>query len=375
MGATQEDTTGLERFLAEKAFPGADEVQVIDERRPAVGSSWETFFLTLAVRRGPMKEERRIVVKRAPDDGPLAPYRADKDGIILASLDGSDVPHPKALAWTLDRSVFARPISVSEFVEGENEDLARIERWPLWQQRRPELGAEIIATLAKLQGFRWQETELPSVLSWDGKGGSAAERMVATVDKWLRPYGPYYRGEAELPGPGPLVWEEVGVWLKENVADLPEDELVIVHGDFRFGNLIWQGTKVAAIVDWERTTLGDPMSDLGFICMPFSRLRDPQLMGKALRYEEVVSLYEQATGRPVDRRRLQYYSIFWEWIEGCQGGQPRIRMTQSDRTGGTLTAMRRALPTSSGWLTHNLNVRHTLELIERFERGDHDVVV
>jgi aminoglycoside phosphotransferase (APT) family kinase protein len=365
----------LTEFLRGELFPSAAAVRVVDESRPSVGGSWETFFLTLeADGRASGHDRRRVVIKRAPDDGPMAPYRADKDALILAALEGTDVPHPRLLAWTDDREVFERPFTVTEFVDGELEDLARIERWPPWQQHREELGYEIVDTLVSLQRFDWRPSGVASVLSWDGLGGSTDHRMAATVGKWLHSYAAYHNGDSVVSGPGPVVWQEVGAWLIDNVAVLGEPELVVVHGDYRFGNLIWSGKRIAAIIDWERATLGDPMSDLGFICMPYSRLRDPTLMAKALTYEQLVARYEKISGHPVDHRRLQYYSIFWEFIEGSQGCQPAAKLSQTGRTGGTLAAMRRELVSSTHLLTPNFSIRHALGMIERYEAGDHRVL-
>jgi aminoglycoside phosphotransferase (APT) family kinase protein len=92
---------------------------------------------------------------------------------------------------------------------------------------------------------------------------------------------------------------------------------VLVHGDFRFGNLIWNGGELAAVIDWERATIGDPMQDLGFMCMPIARNRRPELMGMVATDEDLFSLYSQFTGREVDRRAVHFFTVYWQFLETC----------------------------------------------------------
>lgn len=351
----------LAHYLRAAVYPDASEVRISDVRLPSQGST-DTMVLDLAVSRG-AEEEHRVVVKQVPDqalDG--ADYQPEKEAAIMRALEGSDVPHPPLLAYSDDRSILGKALMVTSFVEGDAHDITRIERWPLWQERREELGFELVDTLARLQAFRWQDTDLAPLL---GPRGSAAERMRDAIDRYIAPYQDYLDAGVEIPGVAPVVWPEIAMWLKENVADLPEEDLVISHGEFRFGNLLWQGTKVAAIVDWERATLSDPMSDVGFICMPFSRLRSWELMFRTLPYESVVERYERSTGRRVDHRRVQYYAIWWQFVEGGHPHRPGMLAR------GVNGARRRGVVNSSQILVPNTTARHTLQLIDDFEKGHH----
>src|SRR4051812_3340806 len=91
---TRSDTATLTAFLHEQVFPEADEVIINDMARPAGGASWETWMIDVSVRRGSEEEFRRLVMKRAPDTGPLAPYLVSKDVVIFETLAASDVPVP-----------------------------------------------------------------------------------------------------------------------------------------------------------------------------------------------------------------------------------------------------------------------------------------
>ena len=340
----------LSDFLHLEAFPGSSDLRITDTARPAGGASWETFLVSLELRMGGREQSRRVAIKRAPATGPLAPYRVSKDVAIFSTLAHSDVPVPELLAWTEDPSVFVRPFSVTSFVEGESHDITKIERWPVWQEQREALGFEMIDTLAALQRAPWRNTALEDALA---PRGSADERVTGLVDRYLEPL----LESARSAGIGVPLWRDMGAWLKQNAPRDPEEDLVIVHGDYRFGNFLWQETRIAAVVDWERATLGPPMQDLGFICMPLSRRKEPAIMAKALSFEALAKRYESVTGRSVDVPMIQYYAVLWQFIEGVNGSRGSLAPAASGRPG------------SAGLLQPNLVARQTLRLMEDYEAG------
>lgn len=256
-----------------QVFPEWSGVRIDKIVRATGGLSWETYFADV---RDPSAPERsqRLAVKRAPPRGPLAPYDVTKEASVLSALESSDVPAPRILAHCTDTEVFGRPFAVMEFVAGEGPDLRKIEDWAPWRDEaaRLRVADEILRVLAAMQRWDWRQAELPAVA---GAPGSAALRIARSVD--------HYFGNLEthvLPSwPASPMVRHAALWLKENAPDLAEDELVLVHGDFRFGNWLWRGETLAAVHDWERATVGDPMQDLGFLCMPLARQRRPELRG------------------------------------------------------------------------------------------------
>jgi aminoglycoside phosphotransferase (APT) family kinase protein len=340
----------LAAFLEREAFPGASELRILDIARPTGGASWETFLVTTMFHGVGGEQTQRAVIKRAPATGPLAPYLVSKDVAIFSALAGSDVPVPRLLAWTEDPSVFGRPFTVTGFVSGETHDITKVEQWPVWQERREALGLEMIDTLAALQRVAWRGTDLEAAL---GPAGSAPERAAQLVDRYL---DPLLEGAREQHTGVPL-WRDMGAWIKRNAPKIPEEDLVIVHGDYRFGNYIWEDTRIAAVVDWERATLGPPMQDLGFMCMPLSRRKDPAIMAKAIPFDLLAQRYEEASGRTVDVAMLQYYSVLWQFLEGVNGSR------------GLLTAGSRGQVGTGGVALPNLVARQTLELMEAVDAG------
>jgi len=337
---------GIAAFLGREVEAIDGPVEIVATGRPLGGASWETFFVDYRVDPG---ATQRVVIRRAPATGPMAPYEVAKDAMLFGVLADSDVPVPRLLAWTEDPNVFERPFLVASWVAGEAPDLSQVERWPRWKANRVGLGEEMIRCLAALQRVRWQETDLASVLGGVGDARTCARRV---VNRYLDPLF----GDAKRLDVGVPVWREIGAWLRDSAPDLSEDELVIVHGDYRFGNLIWQDDEIVAVLDWERALLGGPMQDLGFLCMPLSRRRQPEIMGKVLSFDELARSYEKESGRTIDFVQLQYYAVLWQFLEGVN-------------TTRALLQERAPMILSGVLVQPNLIARQTLELIDHVEAG------
>jgi aminoglycoside phosphotransferase (APT) family kinase protein len=358
MESTQglENTERLSSFLQESIFPDSASLAIEHMAQASGGASWETYLVDLRLRTGGDERAQRIVLKRAPKTGPMAPYEIGKDIAIFSALASSEIPVPRLLSWSEDESVFERPFTVTEFIEGASHDVSKVERWSLWQSSREDLGNAIIDVAAALTRFRWQDSELVDVL---GPRGSSAARLSWMIDRYLARL--LLRSEEEqIPQ---VVCREIAAWLREHVHDLPEESLVLVHGDFRFGNFIFQDLQIAAVLDWERAMLGDPMSNLGFFCMPMMRIRQPDLMGKALTFGQVIKRYRDRSELEVSIERVQFYAIFWQFLE----------LVNSTRNATEIVITRHGGIGSRSLLTPNLLTRQTLNLIDNYDRGVHDL--
>jgi aminoglycoside phosphotransferase (APT) family kinase protein len=353
---TQSDTDTLAAFLHRTIFPGALEVALTGLRRVSGGASWETFFVELRIRWGSSEETEHLVLKRAPLAGAMGPYEVTKDVVIFQTFEGSPIPTPRLMSSTEDPSVFGRPFTVSSFIVGDSPDLTKVEQWSTWQISREELGYAIIDVASELARFPWQETPLPSVM---GPAGGCADRIDWMIDRYMDPL----LARSELAGVPQTFCRDVSLWLRENVYEIPENELTVVHGDFRFGNFIFRDTELVGVVDWERAMLGDPMSNLGFFCMPMSRWETPELMGRAITFGQLKHRYETVNGLELVQERLHYYMIFWQFLESVN-----VARNSTEVLLGT-----NRLAGSRPLVTMNLLVRQTLELIQKFDSGQHEI--
>ncbi|HEX6235649.1 MAG TPA: phosphotransferase [Acidimicrobiales bacterium] len=96
-------------------------------------------------------------------------------------------------------------------------------------------------------------------------------------------------------------------WLEAHAPPVRHDH--VVHGDFRNGNLIVGSEGLRAVLDWELAHLGDPLEDLGWLCVRSWRFGAPGRVGGFGEVDELVAVYEEATGRPVDRDALHWWEV------------------------------------------------------------------
>jgi aminoglycoside phosphotransferase (APT) family kinase protein len=115
-------------------------------------------------------------------------------------------------------------------------------------------------------------------------------------------------------------------WLKRHDPG-PPDQMTLVHGDFRHGNLVIGPDGVRAVLDWELAHLGDPMEDLGWVCVNSWRFGeiDKPVGGFGSR-EELFAGYESA-GRRVDPERVRFWEVMGtlRWGVMCCGMMQRFR--------------------------------------------------
>lgn len=115
------------------------------------------------------------------------------------------------------------------------------------------------------------------------------------------------------------VFSAVYGWLRKHLPT-PEKP-VLVHGDFRLGNFLVDEQGLAAVLDWELVHLGDPLEDLGWLCVKAWRFQKPENpAGGFGSYQALIDAYQAASGRPVDLWRLKYWQLFgtFRWGVICQ---------------------------------------------------------
>lgn len=108
-------------------------------------------------------------------------------------------------------------------------------------------------------------------------------------------------------------------WLQDNIPPCPRTALV--HGDFRLGNFLVNADGLNGILDWELTHLGDPMEDLGWLCVRAWRFNRPdKAVGGFGDQAELFSAYEQASGVSVNPAAVRYWELFGtlKWGVICQ---------------------------------------------------------
>lgn len=153
---------------------------------------------------------------------------------------------------------------------------------------------------------------------------------VSPIEGELEKYFAIYDGFGD---PHP-VFELAFRWLRDNMPKKVEPALV--HGDFRHGNLMIGVDGLRAVLDWELAHIGDPMEDLGWICVNSWRFGHPEKpVGGFGSYEDLFSGYESAGG-VVDRNRVRY----WEVLGTLKWGVMCLIMVSAFRGGMDRTVER-----------------------------------
>jgi aminoglycoside phosphotransferase (APT) family kinase protein len=206
------------------------------------------------------------------------------------------VPVPRVYWCCRDAATLGSAFFLMERVEGEALP-RRLLRDPEYARTRAGLAPALGAILARIPAIEVTKPELAGLAASTAGVGSAREevrRIAATLEKL-----------AVEPHP---VLDLAARWLE---ARAPEPRRrVLVHGDYRVGNVMFDASGVRAILDWELAHVGDPVEDLGWLCVRAWRFGNDALpVGGVGTREELVRAYEAAGGAPVDPEALRYWEV------------------------------------------------------------------
>jgi aminoglycoside phosphotransferase (APT) family kinase protein len=248
--------------------------------RVEFGHSAEMMVLTIVT-----GADRRDVVLRLRPRPPalLEPYDLNRQFQILRSLEGTPVRSPRAL-WLEDSGdVLGRPFFVMERVPGDVYEMQAPDATPEGIHRMCLSMAE---QLAAIHTVDLRATGLDSL----GDGGSHLDRE---LDHW--------ESEMRRVRRGPLpALERLLNALKETPAPYPR--VTLVHGDAKPGNFAFVGDEVNAVFDWEMTTVGDPLTDIGWMELLWMQPVGITSHPAAPDIEEFLSHYEAISGISTQNR-------------------------------------------------------------------------
>jgi aminoglycoside phosphotransferase (APT) family kinase protein len=251
----------------------------------------------------------RIPPSTAPasrDDGILREWR------IIEALDGTEVPHTVVLAVCTDTSVLGRTFYMMGFVDGWS-PMNTAGGWPEPFQsdvdEKRGLAYQLIEGIGLLGNVDWRAKGLDDLGRPDGFHDRQVDRWTAFLER--------IKGR-ELPG-----FDVAAAWLREH---RPIDFVPgLMHGDYQFANVMFEHgapARLAAIIDWEMGTVGDPKLDLGWVVQswPEDTMSESargsgytDMFGMPSR-QELIEHYRTVSGRQVDD--MDYYVILAKWKLG-----------------------------------------------------------
>ena len=275
------DEAALARYLRDY-LPAMDDLSVLQFQG---GQSNPTYLLETA--------GRRYVLRKKPP-GKVLPsaHMVEREyRVIRALAEHTALPVPQTHVLCEDDGIIGTPFYVMDYISG------RVLTHPALQEvekaGRRDIHMAAIATLAELHQVDPDAVGL-------GDYGKPKGYVARQVKRWSGQY------QASRTGDMPAM-ERLMTWLPEHMP--ARDESAIAHGDYRLGNLIFapDEPRVAAILDWELSTLGHPLADLAYCCLPYHLPADMEgmrgLIGTDLQAQgipseaEVLERYCRRTGR------------------------------------------------------------------------------
>jgi aminoglycoside phosphotransferase (APT) family kinase protein len=237
------DVAALERYLRAHVAGSQGPLTV---RQFVGGQSNPTYHLCAG--------GQEYVLRRKPP-GKLLPsaHAVDREYRVISALAGTGVPVPRSYALCEDPEVIGTAFYIMEYVRGRVLPDPRLPGVPAAE--RAQIYDAMNEVLARLHTVDWKAVGLADF----GRPGNYVARQ---IHRWTTQYR---ASETEtIPS-----MERLIAWLPEHIP--ADDTTTLVHGDYRLGNMIIHPTepRVVAVLDWELATLGHPLGDLAYNCMPY----------------------------------------------------------------------------------------------------------
>ncbi len=237
------DEAALARYMRERVegFSGTLSVRQFEG-----GQSNPTFQLSAG--------SNRYVLRKQPP-GELLPsaHQVDREYRVMAALADTAVPVPRMFCLCEDTEVIGTKFYIMEMVEGRLFTETRLPT--LSPDERGAIYRDLARVLAELHKVDPQAVGLETF----GRPGNYYERQIR---RWSKQYVASKTEQIDA-------MDRLMAWLPENIPS--EGASVIVHGDYRLGNTLIHPTEphIVAVLDWELSTLGDALADLGYVCQDY----------------------------------------------------------------------------------------------------------
>uniref|UniRef100_A0A8C6YE96 Acyl-CoA dehydrogenase family member 10 n=1 Tax=Naja naja TaxID=35670 RepID=A0A8C6YE96_NAJNA len=237
-------TAPLQKYL--ENILGAQAKGSLELQQFSHGQSNPTYYIRFG--------DHQLVLRKKPP-GKLLPsaHAVEREYRVLKALRDTGIPVPKVLALCEDSSVIGTPFYLMEYSPGrifKDPSLPELE-----PHQRMEVYSAMNSVLCQIHSVDIQTVGLEDY----GKHGNYVQRQIQTWSK-------QYRATETHTIPA---MERLLKWFPSHLP--ASEQLSVVHGDFRLDNLIFHPEKleVVAVLDWELSTLGDPLCDVAYNCLPY----------------------------------------------------------------------------------------------------------
>lgn len=257
-------------------------------RRAGTGRSRDNWLFDLAGDR-----HREPLILRTDPAGGLIDTDRGTEFAVLRALEGSGLPAPVPRWLDADGHAFGRPSLIMRRLPGTCDyRVLRNSSRPIGERRG--LARVFCELLAAVHAVDWRALGLDTVLTDPGPDAARA-----ALGHWAA----VLRADQVEP------WPELEYAIAVLAERAPRSTgTVLVHADFKPGNMLLDGDRVTALLDWELAHLGDPLEDLGWVTQPL-RVGEHTIDG-AWEAADLVAHYERTTGHPADRTALAWWVAF-----------------------------------------------------------------
>src|SRR6202521_6154993 len=278
----------LAAFIREQT--GTASVTIANLARMPGGASREIWSFDAAID----KARRALVLRRDPGAHRIDTSRRNEFAVLRAAHEDG-LPVPEVLWLSDDPAVLGAAFFIMERIEGET--LARrLLRDDTYADARQAMPAQLASILARIHRIDPVKHKL-DFLARPGENAALTE-----VLRFQETFGML----ALEPHPA---FELAFRYLLARIPQTPRTALV--HGDYRIGNVIFGPEGVRSILDWELAHLGDPMEELGWICVRAWRFgADTKPMGGLGSREQFFKEYEKVSGLSVDPGAVRFWEVF-----------------------------------------------------------------
>ncbi|XP_034053336.1 acyl-CoA dehydrogenase family member 11-like [Gymnodraco acuticeps] len=282
----------LLKYLSVKSTVSNEDTLTV--RQYSAGQSNPTFLIQTP-------SDSFVLRKKPPGDLLPGAHKVDREYRVQKALFSAGFPVPQPLLLCTDAEIIGTEFYLMEHVKGR---IFRDLRLPgVSAAERAALYVAAVEALAKLHSLDLASLNLEGF----GKGAGYCKRQVST---WTKQYTA--AAHRDIPA-----MNELSDWLMKNLP-ANDNEVTLVHGDFRLDNLIFHPTeaRVMAVLDWELSTTGQPLADLAYFLMPHywpSSMNIISTLGSLKGIEgipnvaDLISIYSRCRGIPSSFPELNFY--------------------------------------------------------------------
>ncbi|MFH0727100.1 MAG: phosphotransferase family protein [Pseudomonadota bacterium] len=283
----------------EARIPGATDMKITRfENTPAGrGGSRNCFIFTAEWKEANEAKTGHYVLRQDPEASLLESDR-ETEFRILKALEKTDVAVPKVYWLERGPSLLGRPFIIMEHLTGDVTSFFNLVGGDN-ASLRAERAKETVVLLSRLHTLDWRKQGLDFL----GVPAGAGEFAAAQIDYWESFFNKF-KLETQL------VLREAFLWMHDHIPKA--GQLSLVHGDFKTDNIMYDGSRIKGLLDWELSAIGDPLADLAWMSMGFWKVGD--LCSGLISKKDLISEWERLTGYVADEQSL----LFWEVLSNVK---------------------------------------------------------